>query len=29
LNLAMFVLCLVLLLVNMTIMTQRRWYTKG
>jgi hypothetical protein len=28
-NLAMFVLCLVLLAINLTIMTRRRWYTKG
>jgi predicted nucleic acid-binding Zn ribbon protein len=29
LNLVMFVLCLVLLSVNLAVMTQRRWYTKG
>jgi hypothetical protein len=28
-NIAMFGLCFALLLVNMTVMTRRRWYTKG
>jgi uncharacterized membrane protein YhaH (DUF805 family) len=28
-NVIMFALCLVLLLVNMAVMTSRRWYTKG